>query len=265
MINIRAKKGVTMSYFEFDGNKIYYEKVGTGVPLLLLHGNTASSKMFAYIIPTISERYTVFTMDFLGCGRSERLAEWPFDLWFRWSEQVAALCEHNHLEKVYVIGCSGGAIAAINFALEYPDMVRAVVADSFEGIAADTSVTDQIRMGRKFAKQNEGFCNMLKSMHGDDWESVIDADTEAVVGHAQCIGNFYHKPLSEMKTKLLLTGSSEDEMFPKGHYEKLFEDICSQTPNASMHIFENGGHPAMMSNATEFLDLCEIFLQKVEK
>ncbi|KAF5069973.1 4,5:9,10-diseco-3-hydroxy-5,9,17-trioxoandrosta-1(10),2-diene-4-oate hydrolase [anaerobic digester metagenome] len=254
-----------MSYFQFDGSQIYYEKVGTGEPLLLLHGNTASSKMFAQIIPTISERYTVFTMDFLGCGQSDRLEEWPFDLWFQWSEQVAALCRHNHLGKVYVIGCSGGAIATINFALEYPDMVHAVVADSFEGITANASVTEQIRMGRSFAKQNEGFCKMLKVMHGDDWESVLDADTEAVVGHAQHIGKFFHKSLSQMKPKLLLTGSNEDEMFPKGHYEKLFAEICSQTSNASMHIFENGGHPAMISNATEFLALSEKFFAESRK
>ncbi len=254
-----------MSYFQYEGSQIYYEKAGTGEPLLLLHGNTASSKMFLPVIPAFSGKYTVFTIDFLGCGKSDRLKEWPFDLWFKWSEQVTALCEHNHLRNVNVIGCSGGAIAAINFALEHPDMVNSVVADSFEGISADASSTEQIRMGRNYARQNEGFCSMLREMHGDDWESVIDADTEAIVGHARHVGRFFHKELSEMKTKLLLTGSSEDEMFPKGHYERLFEEICSQTSNASSHIFKCGGHPAMMSNGKEFVDLCEDFFTESGK
>ena len=32
-----------MSYFDFDNKRIYYTIEGSGKPLLLLHGNTASS------------------------------------------------------------------------------------------------------------------------------------------------------------------------------------------------------------------------------
>ena len=58
-----------------------------------------------------------------------------------------------------------------------------------------------------------------------------------------------------MEVKLFLTGSDEDEMFPKGHYEKLFAEICGRTRMAGSHIFKHGGHPAMMSNMEEFISL----------
>lgn len=80
---------------------------------------------------------------------------------------------------------------------------------------------------------------------------------EAVVKHAQTVGEFFHRPISELQSKLLLTGSAEDEMFPKGHYEKLFHDICLQTGFARSHIFEHGGHPAMMSNMEAFVSMCK--------
>ena len=54
-----------MSYFEHEGNRIFYEEIGEGKPLILLHGNTASSKMLAPIIPLFSEKHHVITMDFL--------------------------------------------------------------------------------------------------------------------------------------------------------------------------------------------------------
>ena len=57
-----------MSYLDYEGNKIFYEEAGEGKPLIILHGNTASSKMFAPIIPLFSEKHRVITMDFLGCG-----------------------------------------------------------------------------------------------------------------------------------------------------------------------------------------------------
>lgn len=166
-----------MSYFDFENKSLFYTIAGTGKPLLLLHGNTASSKMFDPIVLLLSEKNSVIRMDFLGCGQSERLAKWPTDLWYSWSEQAEALLRHLGLRGVNVIGCSGGALAALNLALDYPDLVNAVAADSFEGIRADASITEQIRNGRSYAKQIDGFCLMQKEMHGVDWEKVMDAVT----------------------------------------------------------------------------------------
>lgn len=251
-----------MSYFKYSGKKIYYEEHGSGEALILLHGNTVSGKFFTPVISILAEKYHVITLDFLGCGQSDRISEWPADLWYEWSGQVVALCDELRLSKVKLIGCSGGALVAINVALEKPELVECVVADSFEGLKADSEITEQIRMGRNFAKQNAEFCSMLTVMHGEDWESVVDADTEAVVAHAKTIGSFFHKPMEELKVKLILTGSVEDEMFPKGHYEKLFADICGRTRMAKSHIFAHGGHPAMMNNMEEFISLFNEFLDK---
>ena len=87
----------------------------------------------------------------------------------------------------------------------------------------------------------------------------MDADTDAVIRHAASIGSFLHSPISELRTRLLLTGSAEDEMFPRGHYKKLFGEICAQTPMARSHIFPRGNHPALGSNPGEFLSLAAEF------
>lgn len=57
---------------------------------------------------------------------------------------------------------------------------------------------DQIRMGRSFAKRRADFRSMLKAAHGDDRESVVDADTEAVAAHAKTIGSFFYKPIRKL-------------------------------------------------------------------
>lgn len=248
-----------MSYFTYKNHKIYYSEYGSGTPLLLLHGNTSSSAMFAPVIPLLSDKYHLIAMDFIGCGQSDHIPQWNADLWYEWAKQVKALCDCKGFEKVNIIGSSGGALAAINAALEYPILVNALVADSFEGVRANVDITESIHAGRESAKQIEPFCEMLKAMHGDDWCSVFDADTDAVIRHAKEIGEFFHRPLSELAPKLLLTGSSEDEMFTKGHYEVLFKDIQKQVPNAQVHIFEHGGHPAILSNTAEFTQLCVRF------
>lgn len=250
-----------MSYFKFEGNNVFYEEVGCENErhLLLLHGNTVSSKFFAPIIPLLSKKYHVITVDFLGNGESDRLEVWPNDLWYEWGEQAGTLINYLGLANVNVIGCSGGALAALNLVLEYPELINAVIADSFEGLEANKGITDQIKMGRDFAKTNEGFCGMLKMMHGEDWESVLDADTNAVVSHALEVGSFCHKKLDDLSVKLLVTGSNEDDMFPKNHFKELFDEMCKKNKLIKAHIFEHGQHPAMMSNMDEFVALCDEF------
>lgn len=168
-----------MSYLNYNGKKLHYEAHGSGEALILLHGNTVSGRFFAPVIPLLAERYRVITLDFLGCGQSDRLDRRPADLWYEWAAQTVALCDGLGLSKVKLIGCSG-ALAAINAALEKPELVECVVADSFEGLQANPEITEQLRMGRSLAKQNDGFCSTLAAMHGEDRESVVDADTEAV-------------------------------------------------------------------------------------
>lgn len=250
-----------MAYLNYKNKKINYEINGTGSPLIILHENTASSKMYNSVIPAFQDKYQVVTMDFLGCGQSERINEWPSDLWYNWGEQAAALCSHLGLTSVNVIGCSGGALAGINMALEHSQLVKSTIADSFEGLKADESLTEQIRMGRNYAKQMDGFRSMLMEMHGEDWEAILDADTNTVVRHAQNVKEFFHKLISELQCNLLLTGSAEDEMFSKGHYDVLFNDICTLVPSAKTKIFKQGSHPAMLSNLEEFVEVAIGFME----
>lgn len=53
---------------------IYYTKKGTGKPLLLIHDLIFSSNGYEWesIRDALSQSYTVYTIDLLGCGRSEK-------------------------------------------------------------------------------------------------------------------------------------------------------------------------------------------------
>lgn len=53
---------------------IHYTKTGNGKPLLLIHDLTAISSGYEWeqLIRPLSEHYTVYTIDLLGCGRSEK-------------------------------------------------------------------------------------------------------------------------------------------------------------------------------------------------
>lgn len=53
---------------------IHYTKTGTGKPLLLIHDMDYSSSGAEWdaLLPFLTDSYTVYTIDLLGCGRSEK-------------------------------------------------------------------------------------------------------------------------------------------------------------------------------------------------
>ena len=55
-----------MSYFYYQSKKIYYTETGSGKPVLFLHGNTASSRMFELLLPLYEDQLHVILIDFLG-------------------------------------------------------------------------------------------------------------------------------------------------------------------------------------------------------
>ena len=62
------------SYYEWKFGKIYYTKKGDGKPLLLIHDLTTSSSAYEWnkVIDKFSKTNTVYCLDLLGCGRSDK-------------------------------------------------------------------------------------------------------------------------------------------------------------------------------------------------
>lgn len=145
-----------MPYFKYNSKQYYYEENGTGTSLLLLHGNTASSKMFTDVIDLYKEKYKIVLIDFLGHGQSQRIDKFSVDLWFDEAMQVIQFLEQMKYKKVNIIGGSGGALVALNISLERPDLVNKVIADSFEGKVHLEYFVKNIRLEREASKQDDG-------------------------------------------------------------------------------------------------------------
>lgn len=251
-----------MPYFKYKDKSCYYEEQGKGNPILFLHGNTASSNMFKYITKLYTENNKVILLDFLGHGRSDRLEKFSTDLWYDEALQTIEFLDQMKYGKVNLIGSSGGALVAMNIALERPDLVRSVMADSFEGEYPLKEFTQNIIEERAISKQDQGAKSFYHAMHGDDWESVVDNDTFAIYEHAKIIGKFFHKPLNSLSVKLLLVGSEEDEFISSidhNYFSRVYADMIEKIGHGSIHIFKHGGHPAMLSNSSEFKTVAEEF------
>ena len=61
-------------YYDWRFGKIYYTKQGSGRPLLLIHDLNSSSSAYEWkhMIQLLSKDHTVYAVDLLGCGRSDK-------------------------------------------------------------------------------------------------------------------------------------------------------------------------------------------------
>jgi pimeloyl-ACP methyl ester carboxylesterase len=115
----------TGEYAEVNGINLYYETHGTGRPLILLHGGLGSGEMFGPILPALTERHKVITVDLQGHGRTADI-ERPIDIRLM-ADDIAALIDYLGLEKPDLIGYSLGGGVAFFTASKYPEKVTRLV------------------------------------------------------------------------------------------------------------------------------------------
>ncbi len=250
-----------MSYFLYNGYSCYYEEYGKGEPVIFLHGNTASSKMFELLCPLYQEQIRMILVDFLGNGKSDRVTNFPPDMWHDQALQTIALIEHLKLEKVHLIGSSGGAWTALNIALEIPEKIDRVVADSFDGRTLHNNFAEELILERNFATQNPEASQFYEWCQGADWKTVVDLDTEALLACAKSDIPLFCKDISNLSNAVLLLGSMEDKMTRK-HILHEYQEMKHLMQNVSIHMFETGNHPAILSNAEEAAMIILDFLLK---
>ena len=62
-----------------NGIKLYYEKTGEGEPIILIHGNGESHKIFDVAVNVLKTQFTVYAVDSRGHGQSSAIKEIHYD------------------------------------------------------------------------------------------------------------------------------------------------------------------------------------------
>lgn len=251
--------GDLMAYFDYNGKKIYYQELGSGTPCVFLHGNTASSKMFEFLLPLYRDDMKIILIDFLGNGTSDRLVSFPEEMWIDQGHQIVEPCRNLNCGKVNLIGTSGGAYAAINAALEMPELFHKVVADSFDGSTLPAGFGDGIIRERQAAKRDEQARGFYEWCQGDDWEMVVDLDTEALVNYEKKHVRIFRAPIETIQVPLMIAVSREDEMLAND-MEAECRRLHEANPDISYHVFDTGGHPLIATRAEEIAGIVKEFL-----
>jgi pimeloyl-ACP methyl ester carboxylesterase len=108
---------------------IAYQAQGTQGPVVVLvHGFGASSGHWRKNIAALATSCRVYALDLIGFGGSAKPAPntemaYTFETW---SQQIADFCREVVADSVFLVGNSIGCIAAMQTAVDHPDLVRGV-------------------------------------------------------------------------------------------------------------------------------------------
>lgn len=110
-------------FAEVNGARLYYEVAGTGHPLVLIHAGIADHHMWDNQFALFAGQYRVIRYDMRGLGQSA-MPPGPY----RFYDDLYGLLQYLGVAQTYVIGVSIGGMTAIDFTLEHPEMVTALIA-----------------------------------------------------------------------------------------------------------------------------------------
>ena len=106
---------------------IYYREVGTGSPLLLIHGAGAHADLFDGVVQPLAEHHRVIAYDRRGHSRSSSKPAALEGYLRRQAEDAAALLRGISAAPATVVGWSMGGIIGLYLALEHPELVTRLV------------------------------------------------------------------------------------------------------------------------------------------
>ncbi|HZU76305.1 MAG TPA: alpha/beta hydrolase, partial [Dehalococcoidia bacterium] len=144
-----------MPMLETGGASIYYEKHGSGPPIVFAHGAGGNHLSWWQQVPFFSKQYTCVTFDHRGFGQSldpRPVAERPsFD------EDLAALVDHLGFDQVRLVAQSMGGRTCLAYTVNHPQRVAALVMADTTGSLTSPEIT----AARDAARERLGSVRLL--------------------------------------------------------------------------------------------------------
>lgn len=204
--------------------KLYYEVVGSGNPLVMVHGNGETHEIFDKAVEILSKHFTCYLIDSRGHGHSQKVTEFHYN---DMAEDVYQFIQALHLENVTYYGFSDGGIIGILLASKYPNLLEKMIISGAN--TRPEGVKKWVRVMFKVIycmRKSPLFALMLNEPHiTKEQLQVIETPTLVLAGSKDLV-------------------DEEDTKF-----------IASSIPNATLKILEGEGHESYIVHNTKIAEL----------
>lgn len=117
---------------ELSKGKIWYYVLGEGdeVPMLMLHGGPGGTSNSLFVLGALSERRPVIIIDQPGTGKSGNMTDTTQMTMSNFVGQLHEFVKELGLKKYYLYGHSWGTMLGLDYYLEYPKGIKALILNS---------------------------------------------------------------------------------------------------------------------------------------
>ena len=272
---------IQKGFVEVNDTQLYYEVAGEGQPLVLNHGGLVDNHLWDDQFEEFAKHFKVIRYDIRGFGQSGLIKSdmAPYSM----ERDLYDLLRYLDVQKTYLLGLSMGGALAIDFTLQYPEMVDALitVGAGLSGYEED----DPEELKTKYEKMEEAFMSgdidrsveislqiwtdgpfrtpeqvnpqmreRVRAMTTHNFERKDDEEVEPQHLEPPAAGR-----LSEIHVPTLIIVGSEDVEFILSIADKLEKDIVG----AKKVVVPHTAHHLNMEKPQEFNRVVIDFLEKV--
>lgn len=269
---------VQRGFIETSHGKFHYEAAGTGKPMLLIHGGTASAREWRQMLEGLGQHAYCVAIDRLGCGASDRSR----DGYSRetLTKSLLACADALGFDHFGVIGQSYGGFWSLSLAFAAPERIsRMVLVNSAGGPLTEEDLAERrshrhrpppATSSEEAARQLEAALDgTIKSIFADPsrvpatyredlrWQ-MEQADPSQMNRASDEFARMSAEDYSKIKCPTLVVWGEADSMIPTSSGKRLAAAI----PGARFAGIPGSGHTCQIETPAEFVAIVGAFLDE---
>jgi pimeloyl-ACP methyl ester carboxylesterase len=267
-----------------DGGSVHAVERGAGRPLVLLHGITLRSDVWAPQLHQLADRYRVIAVDLRGHGRSTAGTD-GYGM-SRLATDLATLLEGLDLHDAVVVGHSMGGMTAMQFCGDHPD----VLAERVAGLVLVATRAHQVmppyadRVARALIGRGQRLIDAGGTLPARATVSTRAArlafgdrpsrkavgivagmgqsmEPAAMVGSlAGLVEHDAREALRRTETPTLVIVGTRDLLTPV----PAASHLAHLLPNCELVVLPRAGHQLMQERPAELAELLDAFVERIE-
>ena len=270
-----------MTHIKVDGLRLNVEQVGSGPPVVLLHGFTGAAAGWAALADALAPQFTAIAIDIVGHGLSDAPDAVERYRMRRCVDDLAAVLRLLGHERAAWLGYSMGGRTALQVAVHRPDVVSALVLEGATPglrtaeeraarVASDEALAERIerdgveafvdywQAAPLFATQQRMPQAAQDAVRAGRLANRATGLANSLRGMGTGAQEAVHDRLGGVAAPVLLVAGALDERFTQTARE-----MAQTLPNATMALIDDAGHAAHIERPEAFAAVALEFLRRV--
>lgn len=257
----------------YKNKTISYDVVGTGEPVVLIHGVPADGSLWDNQVAFLANRYRIITPSLPGSGKSAPADNMSID---GMAAIIKNILDGEKISQAVIIGHSIGGYVSMALSDNYPEVVKALglfhsssYADSEEKKEARKKNISSIKNhgSYEFIKETLPalFCDAFRKEHSGSVEEMIEKYKNINPGS---LAAYQQAMIDRPDRRNVLKKIVNPVLFIMGEYDKAIPlqdslEQCHIPALSYIHILKNSGHFGMLEEVERSNKVLEMFLEDV--